>query len=142
MDMQKKLQALYRESRLQGSDLTFGTCKQLLLESLNLYPKTTLVLDALDECKRESRDQLIKLMESVLSQSKKAIKVFISSRPDSDIRRRLLSWPNIDIQATDNQTDIEKYVGEEIVRHPYWRKGSRSLQKDIVNTLLERSQGM
>jgi hypothetical protein len=60
------------------------------------------VLDALEECEPDSRWQLIKMMEDLLSKSKRPIKIFISSWPDGDIRDSFLSWPNIEIQATDN----------------------------------------
>ncbi|KAH8879065.1 hypothetical protein GQ53DRAFT_814130 [Thozetella sp. PMI_491] len=42
------------------SHISVNTCKQLILDSVNLYPKTTLVLDALDEYEMDSRRQLIK----------------------------------------------------------------------------------
>lgn len=140
--MQKRLRDLYREARLKGSDLSFDTCKQQLLESINLYPKTTLVLDALDECELESRGRLIETIEFLLSKAERPLKVFISSRPDGDIRDRFLSRPNIEIQATDNQDDIKKFINQEIVKHRRWTKMSSSLRGDIVRTLLENSQGM
>lgn len=141
-DMQKKLRSLYSEARLKGSDFGFDICKRLLLESINLYPKTTLVLDALDECESDLRGQLIDNIEFLVSKSEKPLKIFISSRPDGDIRDCFLSRPNIEIQATDNRDDIKKYVNQEIVKHRRWTKMSRSLRDDIVKTLLERSQGM
>ncbi|OCL11473.1 hypothetical protein AOQ84DRAFT_386815, partial [Glonium stellatum] len=141
-DIRKRLRDLCRDARLKGSVLSLGMCKQQLLESVNLYQKTTLVLDALDECEPHSRRELIETIEFVLSRSERPLKVFISSRPDGDIRDRFLSRPNVEIQATHNQGDIEKFVSQEIVKHRRWKKISLSLQERIVKTLLDRSDGM
>jgi hypothetical protein len=140
--MRKKLRALWRETTLRGSDFGFDACREQLLESVNLYPRTTLVLDALDECDPGSRDRLVEMIELLLSSSKSLLRVFISSRPDADIRDRFLSRPNIEIQATDNQEDIKKFVNEEIVKHRRWNKISAQLREDVVKTLLARSEGM
>lgn len=140
--MRKPLQDLCREKRLRGSDLGFDACKDQLLESVNLYSQTILILDALDECDPTLRWKLVEMMQYLISKSEQPLKIFISSRPDGDIKRRFTSRPNIEIQATDNQGDIEKFVNEEIDRPRQWGPISAPLRRDIVNILLERSQGM
>ncbi|RWA13342.1 hypothetical protein EKO27_g1765 [Xylaria grammica] len=47
--IRKQLEDLCRSARANASDLGFDNCRQQLLESVNLYTQTTLVLDALDE---------------------------------------------------------------------------------------------
>ena len=140
--MRRRLRDLYQEAELNGSDLRIDMCREQLLESVNLYAKTTLILDALDECDADSRHQLLDTIEFLLSKAERPIKIFISSRPDTDIRERLLSRPHVEIQATDNQNDIETFVNEEIVRHRRWKVITASLQGDIIKTLLKRSDGM
>jgi ankyrin repeat domain-containing protein 50 len=140
--MRKQLRDLCREARLKGSDLGFELCKQQLLESVNFYPKTTLVLDALDECEPESRWRLVETIGDLMSKSKRPLKVFVSSRPNGDIREFFASRPNVEIQATDNQDDIKKFVNEEIVKHRRWNKISPSLREEVVRILLDRSSGM
>ncbi|KAK4235733.1 hypothetical protein C8A03DRAFT_17559, partial [Achaetomium macrosporum] len=141
-EMRGKLRNLYRETRLRGSHLTLEACKEQLLESVNLYPRTTLVLDALDECEPDTRSCLVDTLEFLLQRSERPLKIFISSRPDGDIRDRFLSRPNIEIQATDNQDDITKFVNEEIIKRRRWGKLSPALREDIVKTLLHGTQGM
>ncbi|KAK0701566.1 ankyrin repeat-containing domain protein [Lasiosphaeria miniovina] len=140
--MRRKLRTLYKEMRLKGSDLSFNTCREQLLESVNLYSKTTLVLDALDECEGDSRCQLLEMVDFLLSEAERPIKIFIASRPNADIRDQFLARPHIEIQATDNQNDIEKFVNREIVKHRRWNRFSASLRGEIVKTLLNRSDGM
>ncbi len=137
-----RLRDLYQTTKRNGSDLNLDTCKEQLLESVNMYHKTTLVLDALDECEPTSRGRFVEVIEFLLSNSKKPLKIFIASRPDGDIRDRLRSKPNIEVQATDNQDDIAKFANEEIVKHRRWGKISEALRREIVQTLLDGSRGM
>ncbi|KAH8698504.1 ankyrin repeat-containing domain protein [Talaromyces proteolyticus] len=138
----KRLYSLYWNMKQKGSDLGFKSCKDELLELTNIYESTTLVLDALDECELDSRSQLIETIEFLTTNSKSLIRVFISSRPDRDIKNRFVDKPNIEIQATHNAEDIRKFVNGEIVKHGNWAEMSPALQEDIVEVLLENSDGM
>ncbi|RYP57916.1 hypothetical protein DL770_010551 [Monosporascus sp. CRB-9-2] len=141
-EMHKKLQELWSEKRLRGSDLGLEDCREQLFELVNLYPRTTLVLDALDECEPDPRGELVKTIEILLSKSRRPLKIFISSRPDRDIRNRFLDRPNIEIQATHNEKDIQKFVNEEIIKHGAWKDMSLPLKDEIIRVLRARSQGM
>ena len=119
-----------------------GDCKSLLLDLVNTYPRTTLVLDALDECEKHKRLELIAILDHVLAEALNPVKIFISSRPDGDIKERLRDRANIGINASDNQDDISRFVNSEITKHRKWRKMPAQLQTQIVETLQEKSQGM
>ncbi len=136
--MQARLRKLCNELEDKGSGLSFDTCKQLLLDSVNLYPKTTLVLDALDECNPELRSRLIATLEDLLSNAERPLKIFISSRPYTDIRDCYFSRPNVEIQARDNRDDIKTFLDER-VRKKEWPE---SLLGEIKETLWRRSEGM
>jgi ankyrin repeat domain-containing protein 50 len=140
--MQKNLRQLHIQTRLKASYLSIDVCKGLLLEFINLYPKTTLVLDALDECDKRKRGVLIETFDYLLDQALRPVKIFISSRPDGDIRERFKGRANIEIQATDNHDDIATFVESEITKHRRWKKISPGLQEEIIETLQKRSQGM
>lgn len=93
-NMLKSLRDRRREMMKRGSNhLSFEARKELLLESMKLYTKTALVLDALDECEKDSHRELVEVIEDLLSKSERPLKVFISSRPDGDIRELFNSWP-------------------------------------------------
>ena len=138
----KNLRQLYIQTRLKASELGMNSCKDLLLEFTNLYPKTTLILDASDECDSRKRSILLETFDYILDHALRPVKIFISSRPDGDIKERFKGRANIQIQATDNHDDIATFVQSEITKHRRWKKISRELQKEIVETLQERSQGM
>jgi hypothetical protein len=140
--IQKNLRQLHIQTRLKASELNMDICKGLLLEFINLYPKTTLVLDALDECDKRKRGVLIETFDYFLDHASRPVKIFISSRPDGDIKERFKNRANIEIQATDNHDDIATFVESEITKHRRWKKISLGLQEEIVETLQKRSQGM
>ncbi|OJJ75285.1 hypothetical protein ASPBRDRAFT_40571 [Aspergillus brasiliensis CBS 101740] len=140
--IQSRLRASYQEMRMRGADLDFERCKGLLLESLNLYPRTTLVLDAFDECDPASRGNLIRLFEDLLSSSTRPVKVFIASRPDRDVQQQVRSHPNIEVQATDNHQDIQAYISQEMLRLFEKNSAFRKLQDEIESTLSDKCQGM
>jgi ankyrin repeat domain-containing protein 50 len=140
--IQKNLRQLHIQTRLKASELNMDICKSLLLEFINLYPKTTLVLDALDECDKRKRGVLIETFEYFLDHASRPVKIFISSRPDGDIKEGFKNRANIEIRATDNHDDIATFVESEITKHRRWKKISLGLQEEIVETLQKCSQGM
>ncbi|KAI0512690.1 hypothetical protein F5B22DRAFT_648539 [Xylaria bambusicola] len=140
-----ELEQLHHKCESRGSGWTLGLCKEYLIKLLNLYPRATLVLDALDECWPEERADLLDFFDSIPSKSSKPVRIFISSRPESDLRQRLIHLPNIGIEATDNGDDIAKFVRTSIERNGNWSRVLRQnehLKDDIVQTLLTQSNGM
>lgn len=140
--VQKHLRGLWQESRSKGQDLGMDQCQAQILTSVELYDKTTIVLDALDECELESRIFIMETIKTLLSQAKKPMRVFVSSRQDGDIRELFKAVPNIEILATDNSDDIKNFVHEEISKHSTWKNIQAPLREEIETTLLEESQGM
>ena len=140
-----ELKQLYADSQLKGAGWTLGLCRENLIKLLNLYPRTTLVLDALDECKPEERVSLLDFFDSIPSKCSKPVRIFISSRPEGDIRQRLIYLSNIEIQATDNENDIAEFVMQSIEKNGRWSgvlRKNQPLKEKIVQTLLTQSNGM
>ncbi|GFF93905.1 putative ankyrin repeat protein [Aspergillus lentulus] len=140
--IQTRLKEKCKKAQDAGSTLRFDACKQQILESLNLYTKTTLVLDAFDECDPESRGELADALKSLLLLSKNTVKVFISSRPDPDIQCELEGCTSVSIQASSNQLDIQNFLEEELEKLAKTTACIRRLKTAIVDKLLARCQGM
>ena len=62
---------------------------KLLLSLLESYKTSVLILDALDECSKESRNFIFKDLLLLLAKSNPPVRVFISSRHSLDIQDRL-----------------------------------------------------
>ncbi|RDW57470.1 hypothetical protein BP6252_13808 [Coleophoma cylindrospora] len=140
--MQTQLKQFCYQNQIKGCELSKGECKELLLKFINIYPKTTLILDALDECETREREFLIEVFDQFVENSTKLVKIFVSSRPESDIRARFQSKTNIEITTQDNYDDISRFVEGEIVKHPRWKRLDSRFQSEIVETLRKHSDGM
>lgn len=140
--IQKSVRQIYDISREQGRELTIRTSKELLLDLINSYAMTTLILDALDECFEDKRGELIEIFDDLIGRASTPVKIFISSRPDGDIRERLKSEVNIGIYPWDNHEDISRFVKAKIRKHRRWNKMSDELRNEIVQVLQDRSEGM
>ena len=79
----------------------------------------------------------------VSGKSSNLVKIFISSRPDLDIKHRFSGGPNMEIRATDNEKDIAMFVDDKIKDKKEWYcKISSELRELIFETLMSKSNGM
>ena len=88
----------------------------LILELIERYPLTTIIIDALDECETEKRQHLLDTFEDILKHATGLIKIFVSSRDDQDIVCTLREYPNLDIVSDRNTADIQSFVKIETER--------------------------
>lgn len=140
-----RLKELHSDSRKYGEDWTMKQCEEYFVALLNFYPRTTLLLDALDECGVEDRTSLLNLFQSLETRVAKPVKIFIASRPEGDIRERLLLMRNIEINETNNSEDIMKYITEGFELHAPWTRllnRNAALKQRLIDALIEKSHGM
>ena len=81
----------------------------LLLAILDNNP-AIIIVDGLDECGREMRDQLLSAFENIVQNSTNIVKIFISSRYELDIESYMRDPPIIQIKARDNVEDIKHFT--------------------------------
>ena len=125
--------------------LRFEQSLSLFAQLVAVYPQVTLVIDALDECDEKTRAKLIDALDKLVHESPRPLKVFISSRPDGDIKHRFASGPNMEIKATDNRSDIAMFVEDRLANNIPWRWKEQitpALKAHISATLIDRSDGM
>jgi hypothetical protein len=145
--IQHSIVDLYKQKKQRGfasGTLDIEESRDVLLEQIQNYPQITLVVDALDECNPKTRKQLVDALDMLVSQSPNLVKIFISSRPDQDIKHRFEGGPNLDIKATDNRDDIAKFVADMIdnSRQDWQNRISPDLKMQICKTLVDKSDGM
>lgn len=140
--VQTKLRDAVRQARDKGTNFRLQQCREQILASLNIYARSTLVIDALDECDPDSRYELIEALNSLLSNAKMPVKIFISSRPDPDLGTELARSHSVGIEAGDNQDDIRKYLDIELDKQAKKVAVLKRMKDGIMDKLLERSQGM
>ncbi|OCK86545.1 ankyrin, partial [Cenococcum geophilum 1.58] len=88
----------------------------LIIQLVEQYPLTTIVIDALDECDPGKRLDLLKALEKILRESSGLVKIFVSSRDDHNIVIRLQRYPNLEIKSDRNSDDIVVFVKDQTER--------------------------
>ncbi|ORY68872.1 uncharacterized protein BCR38DRAFT_455710 [Pseudomassariella vexata] len=95
-----------------SSPLTLTESKSLITSLLGHYKDTavTIVIDALDECDKTTRGDLVTTLEYLLTESPCLLKIFVSSRDDQDIVYKLCRYPTLDLSSNRNAADIDTFV--------------------------------
>ncbi|KAJ5930697.1 ankyrin [Penicillium verhagenii] len=141
-EIHRDVQALFKEMGNHASQLPIETCKQQLPKSLQQYDQVTFVIDALDECEKGAVAILLDTIDSLLSHTDYPTRIFVSARPDSEIKNRFIKHPIIQTDNSDVREDIEIFIDQEIPKFSHWNKFSIEEQKEIREKLLAKSNGM
>ncbi|KAF2194322.1 hypothetical protein K469DRAFT_783362 [Zopfia rhizophila CBS 207.26] len=144
VDLFKKEEA---ENFASGSLQVEESC-ELIMQLIEQYPLTKIIIDAMDECDPWKRRELLKALEQILRDSSNLVKVFISSRNDQDIVLRLQHYPSLEIDSRRNGDDIARFVkdqAEQLIQNKELLKYSTSLaemKRLVVNRVIEGAAGM
>jgi ankyrin repeat domain-containing protein 50 len=133
----------HRRDGFAEDDIRYEESTSLLLRLLESSSQTTLVLDGLDECDTDTRSSLIEALDKLIEKSSKLVKIFIASRNDKDLTNRYEGGHNLEIQASDNQQDIELFV-EFKMRESTWCRDymPEEVRQEVLRTFRKKSQGM
>ena len=145
--IQKSIVQLYHETQQDGfpsGTMKLDESKELLRSFIRLMPQVTLVIDALDECHPETRGDLVKTLYDFMSESPNPLKILVSSRPDRDLECRFKDGPNLEITATNNQSDIEAFIDDRMANsEPFWQRKIRPETRMLIQKIIgEKSSGM
>jgi hypothetical protein len=106
------------------------------------------VIDALDECNPDERDNLLQVLENILEESSCLTKIFVSSRDDQGIVCQLEDYPNLKIDSNRNMHDIAFFVQIETQSLIKTRKllrfseSKESLKEIIISQVTDGAKGM
>ena len=132
-----RIRARY-ESRKNDGAMSFEEAVRFMTDVSNEHEITYILIDALDECNKETRAELLDALQYLLQESSTLIKIFVASRNNHDLLDVLKDYPQIRIEGSKNQTDIDKFVERKvddcIDRRP--RKLLRTV--DVPNSLREK----
>jgi hypothetical protein len=143
--------ATYKKREIEGfasGPLRMDESRALIIQLVEHYPLTTIVIDALDECDPERRADLLETLETILQESSRLVKIFVSSRDDQDIVCHLQSYPNLELVSNKNMDDIASFVRAETQNLIKRKKLLRSsinkeeLKDDIIDQVTKGAGGM
>ncbi|KAL9616329.1 MAG: hypothetical protein Q9160_008792 [Pyrenula sp. 1 TL-2023] len=111
---------------------------------------TIIVIDALDECDSRQRRLLLSALDEISSRSRDIVKIFVSSRDETDIAVYFSNGVTGKVTATDNAEDfrrfVEKGTGNFIqnwsVTHDETPETLQHLKVAIIGSLLEGARGI
>lgn len=115
--------------------------------ALSQFEKVFVVVDALDECSEEERKSIVMLLTRQLKLEGCQIKVFLTSRPENDLRQLLKDNPSHQIDANDTSKDITPFVVAALDSHIangmlLGGNVSTGLRRDLVETISGQADGM
>ena len=139
---------LDREKKGQRSSLLrLQESEELLIKLTDIYPQTTICIDALDEVETKDRIQLLKALKNTIEKSKSLVKIFATTRMDPDILLQFVMFPRIEMEPGDNISDINHYVKTNLqstIDDRLLLEGDvpDKLKAEICDALCARSKGM
>ncbi|CAI6226816.1 unnamed protein product [Periconia digitata] len=142
---------LFEEKEEEGVDsgaLYMDESLPLVLQLVEQYPLTTIVIDAMDECSPKKRHEMLKSLKKILQSSTSLVKIFISSRDDQDIVWRLQHYPNLEIDSRRNGDDISRFVKDQVEQLVqdgtllHYSTCKPEMRKLIIEKVIEGTAGM
>jgi hypothetical protein len=141
--MEKNIYTLYLKAKKEKRGFSMDECEMALIELIKFYHRTTLILDALDECEMDTREALVRILHKLVDKGENTVKIFIASRKEADIEEYLGSQRLVAISTADNKDDIEKYIEVEMTKiNGAWRSVSAEVKELVKKTIREKSDGM
>jgi hypothetical protein len=128
--------------------LDLAESRGLIFQLVEHYPMTVIVIDALDECDPDKRADLFDLLNDIRDQSLNLVKIFVSSRDDSDIVKDFQEHPDLELSSDRNADDIALFVKRETEYLIKRRKllqfsnHENELRKIIIDKITEGAGGM
>ncbi|KAI5838938.1 hypothetical protein DFP73DRAFT_615832 [Morchella snyderi] len=112
------------EESLRVSTILKSLIKQILSVFEKIPPEmernfeiphtSDIVIDGLDECRADDRKRFLTYMNRLMKDSKRRIKIIVSSREKVDISRYLADFKRISLYSAVNNSDIKNYIRETI----------------------------
>ena len=137
----------YKQRRLDAEregleirNLAFPECTRLLLELTSEAP-ATIVIDGVDELGNSSLD-LLDALRYLIENSSSVLKIFVSSREEAAIARRLYYARSIRVTSADNSKDVTVFVNHSVSKAVEQKRllGGRvssSSQKEITTKIID-----
>lgn len=141
------LRQRFEERRIDGH-LSIEEATQLFLNIIQTRSITYVFVDAIDECCRENRHELLQAFQTVLTRCQSLIKIFVTSREDRDLVLGLGHYSSISVDARNNQHDIRWYVAVQVEALIEQKRllGEHNIESElkqlIERRLIEGAQGM
>jgi hypothetical protein len=129
-----------RRSREQKS-IDEEDAKTIFNLILGQFHTVYICIDALDECEPESRAQLLQFLKAMDSTS---IRLFLTGRHsvEAEVTETLSDLSPNTISITATKEDIQMYLSQKLASDRYAEAMNENFKNEIVEKLVEVSQGL
>ncbi|KAJ5885094.1 hypothetical protein N7495_009604 [Penicillium taxi] len=105
--------------------------------------RTYCIIDAVDECDKESQQTLLQQLENFQSQKVSSnVRILITSRPYPEIRESLQMFPNRDLASfTERQKDIDLCIDYRVNRLAKRKKYTEKVREQVRDILRYKAEG-
>ena len=110
---------------------------------LRQFERVFICIDAVDELEPRVRQQLLISLKDFFIVTSDT-RIFLTGRGhvESDVQESLEVVPRYKVFICANQQDIQDFVEQQITDDLNWRAMDEALKIDIVNEIIQKSQGM
>ena len=119
--------------------------KNILRAMMSVIPSSFLVIDGLDECDKETRRDVLTLINWVIDQKISVVRVYVSSQSDVQILNALATSPRISVSSEMLSSDIATYVlhaTQSLIQDRQLLIQNPALEHEIIEELKNKAKGM
>jgi hypothetical protein len=115
---------------------------QAVLEDLlSELDRTYVVIDGLDECRKEDWKHLVQFIHSLSNSAKNGLHLLFTSQPLEEFKNAFKDVAVIELGSTDSINDIRSYIGSEVTGIGNWASDD-NYAKNVTEQIVEKSNGM
>ena len=116
-------------------------CSDLLQELIAQRLRTTIVIDAIDECAEPYT--ILRCLHGLIQNATDLLKIFVSSRSCIDVSAVFSDCYRVNIEGQDTSLDMYSYTANEVKESKRLLDGKApELEDRLIETLINHAQGM
>ncbi len=118
---------------------------ELVCSLLQPRPLVYIILDGLDECERQPRQEIVSFLDRVSTLTKTSVRTFVSCRDEDQLLRLIKSYSRIQLTAVALEDDIKSFVEGSVrskIESGQLTLRNSDLEHQIVRELVNKSHGM
>lgn len=134
----ESIQKMYTKHKDQSTRPGRSELKEALVSLLMAFTEVYLVIDALDECRKDVCHDLLSVIQE--QQAKDVIRILVTTRPLGHVLARLPARPLLEIRAHDG--DVAMFLKAQIGKLPKFVQNDSDLREKIIRTIVSAVDGM
>ena len=117
----------------------------LVCSLMQLHPVTYIIIDGLDECEKQARQEVLNILKRISALSSVSVLTYFSCRDEDELLRSLHQYPRIHLRAEALDCDIKSFVEGSVrsrIESGRLKIQNPKLENHIVQELVQKAQGM